>query len=45
MPFVDVLRDPLDDISMSAVRFINSSDKIRPWAEWSYEDPNTFNID
>jgi len=36
MPFSDVLRDPLSDITMQAVKFVNSSDKIRPWLDWSY---------
>ena len=45
MPFADVLREPLSDITMQAVKFVNSSDKIRPWLEWSYEDPNKFNFD
>ena len=45
MPFADVLREPLSDITMQAVRYVNTSDKIKPWVDWSYEDPDKFDFD
>ena len=45
MPLHEVLRDPLNDIAMAPVRFVNSSEKAVPWNDWSYEDPAKFDLD
>lgn len=35
-PFDRVVRESLNEIKIADVRFINISDKIKPWTDWSY---------
>jgi hypothetical protein len=34
----DIQREPLKDIEMGQVRFVNSSEKAVPWKDWKYEE-------
>jgi|688.fasta_scaffold2001521_1 hypothetical protein len=36
IPFDRVIRESLNEIKIADVRFINISDKIKPWTDWSY---------
>ena len=36
-PTIDSHREPLKDIEMSQVRFVNSSEKAVPWKDWTFD--------
>lgn len=43
-PFNQIVRATLNEVKMQDVRFLNTSTKLRPWTDWSYEDEN-FDLD
>ena len=36
IPFKQVVRETLNQVKIADVRYLNVSDKFKPWAEWSY---------
>ena len=36
IPVNQIVRGPLNQVKMADVRFLNVSDKFKPWIEWSY---------
>lgn len=45
-PFNQTVRDTLNEVKISDVRFFNTSSKFRPWSEdWDYKDAAKFNVD
>ena len=43
-PFNQIVRATLNEVKIQDVRFLNTSTKHRPWADWSYED-SSFDLD
>ena len=44
IPFTQVVRETLNQVKISDVRYLNVSDKFKPWTEWSFTD-KTFDFD
>ena len=38
IPFTQVVRETLNQVKIADVRYLNVSDKFKPWTEWSYTE-------